>query len=237
MAEHDGLLVGRFDLDGADVDLGADAVWPTLERGGFSRSAIVEGRVRESIPIGRSLIRPRGIGHLVAARSLSSAEIDALPTPIRRGRFLCFGLCTAGRAIEEHARALSRKGELIDSMIFDAIAMTALSKISDRLGRAVFDWAAERGLSASRAFSPGAGSSGWELENQRLVFAHLPRDPLGVRLTPHLLMRPSKSVSFVIGIGEHIVQAKSPFSCEGCPRFDCPYRHVVDDAKPPGASR
>ncbi len=237
MAEHDGPLVGRFDLDGADVDLGADAVWPTLERGGFSRSAIVEGRVRESLPIGRSLIRPRGIGHLVASRSLPSAEIDALPTPIRRARFLCFGLCTAGRAIEEHARALSRKGELIDSMIFDAIAMTGLSQISDRLGRAVFDWAEERGLSASRAFSPGAGSSGWALENQRLVFAHLPRDPLGVRLTPHLLMRPPKSVSFVIGIGEHIVQAKSPFSCEGCPRFDCPYRHVDDDAKPPGESR
>jgi len=222
-------LVDRFDLDDNGIELDLDAAWMALERGGFSRSEAVEAQVEELLPIGASLIQPRAIGRVHSATSLSKREVAELPAPIREAEFLCFGLCTAGQAIDERARALCEEGELIDSMILDAIAMTGLSLIGERLGYAVFDWANERGLSASRAFSPGAGASGWKLEHQRFVFAHLPKKPLGVRLTPHFLMQPSKSVSFVIGIGEQVVQAKQPFSCEGCDRLDCAYRHIPNN--------
>lgn len=222
----EGKHIDRFDLDDKDIDLGLDAVWMALERGGFSRSEAVEAQVEELLPLGRSLIQPRAIGRIHSATSLSEVEMEDLPSPIRDAEFLCFGLCTAGQAIDDRARALCEEGELIDSMILDAIAMASLSQIGDRLGCAAFDWARDRGLSASRAFSPGAGASGWELEKQRFLFAYLPDDALGVRLTPHLLMQPSKSVSFVIGIGEQVMQAKYPFSCEGCDRLDCAYRHI-----------
>ena len=114
-------------------------------------------------------------------------------------------------------------------MILDAIAMTGLSLIGDQLGRAAFDWARDRGLSASRSFSPGAGASGWEIKHQRFLFDFLPEEPLGVELTPHFLMRPLKSVSFIIGIGSRVKQAKHPFSCEGCDRLDCAYRHIPEN--------
>lgn len=224
-----GLLVERFDLDGSDIELTPDAVWSTLERGGFSRTAAVAPRVTELLPLARSLVRPRAMGRVYDVRALTRDETDALPDPIRSAQFLAFALSTAGRAIDERARALCEQGDLIDSMILDAVAMTGLSMIGDRLGRAVFDWAGARGLSASRSFSPGAGASRWGLENQRFVFAHLPDEPLGVELTPHFLMRPSKSVSFVIGVGGGVVQAAHPFSCEGCGRTDCAYRHIPDD--------
>ncbi len=223
-----GVLVDRFDLDGVDIELDSESLWQTLERAGFSRSAAVEARVIELLPLGASLLRPRAMGRLYDARPPAESERETLPEPIREADFLCFGLGTAGAAIDDRARALCEEGELIDSMILDAIAMTGLSLIGDRLGRAIFDWAEERNLSTSRAFSPGAGASGWKLENQRFVFAHLPDDPLGVQLTQHFLMRPSKSVSFVVGIGERINQAKHPFSCEGCDRFDCAYRHIPE---------
>lgn len=219
-------LVDRFDLAGRDIDLGPEAVWAALQRGGFSQSAAVEAQVEELLPLGRSLIEPRAIGLVYGIDAFSEVEVKELPAPIREAEYLCFGLCTAGQAIDDRARALCEAGELIDSMILDAIAMTGLSLIGDKLGRVVFDWARGRGLSASRSFSPGAGASGWKLEYQRFVFAHLPKEPLGVRLTPHFLMQPSKSVSFVIGIGEQIKQAKHPFSCEGCDRYDCAYRHI-----------
>jgi hypothetical protein len=111
-------------------------------------------------------------------------------------------------------------------MILDAVALTALSAIGERLGGGLFGWAKERGLKASRAFAPGGGSTGWDLENQRFVFAHLPPKPLGVELTAHLLMTPSKSVSFAIGLGGDVHPAAHPFSCEGCDRGDCAYRRV-----------
>jgi len=220
--------VESFDLNGAGIQLDVESVWPALERGGFSHSEAVEAQVEELLPGGRFLIQPRAIGRIYDTDSFPETEIEELPAPIQEAEFLCFGLCTAGKAIDDRARALCDEGELIDSMILDAIAMTGLSQIGDRLGRAIFDWAKGRGLSASRAFSPGAGASGWGLENQRFLFAYLPRDPLGVRLTPHFLMQPSKSVSFVIGIGGRVKQAAYPFSCEGCDRFDCAYRHIPE---------
>ena len=49
-----------------------------------------------------------------------------------------------------------------------------------------------------------------------------------MELTDHFLMKPSKSVSFVIGIGADVKQATHPFSCEECDRLDCAYRHIPD---------
>ncbi len=218
--------VARFDLEAADHEVGSESVWPALERAGFLRTEAVRLRVEALLPLGEALISPRATGRMYPAETLSATDVERLPAPIREAEFLCFGLCTAGRAIDEQARALRTEGELIDSMILDAIALTGLSQISDRLGRAIFGWAEDAGMSASRAFSPGAGSSGWELENQRFVFAHLPENPLEVELTSHYLMRPSKSVSFVIGIGKRVKQAAYAFSCRGCDRVDCSYRHV-----------
>ncbi|UCF09561.1 MAG: hypothetical protein JSW65_05720 [Candidatus Bipolaricaulota bacterium] len=225
---HGGDPLERFALDGGESELTSETVWPALERAGFSQSAAVRERVSELVEEGRGLLEPRALGHVLAAEALSEEEREMLPAPVREAEYLCFCVATAGRAIDRRSKALCDEGELIDSMILDAVAMTALSAIGDRLARGIFDWASSRGLSASRAFSPGAGASGWPLEMQRFLFAHLPDRPLGVELTPHCLMRPSKSVSFVIGIGGRITQAKHPFSCEGCPRVECAYRHIPD---------
>ena len=233
-----GGLVDRFDLDGADIEIDSESLWTTLGRGGFSRSGAAGTRVDELLPVGASLLRPRAMGRLYRVDSSEEPQWQTLPEPIREAEVLCFGLCTAGEAIDEQARALCENGDLIDSMILDAIAMTGLSLIGDRLGRAIFVWAESRGLSASRAFAPGAGASRWTLEGQRFLFRHLPERPLGVQLTDRFLMRPSKSVSFVIGIGECVTQAANPFSCEGCARFDCAYRHIPEgEMVHPGTER
>lgn len=221
--------IDEFEFGPDDATFGSEAVWAALERGGFARTEAVEPHVEELLPLGCELIEPRAVGRICRREELTAEELDGLPEPIRDADFLLFGLCTAGQAIDERARGLCEAGELIDSMILDAIAMTGLSIIGDRLGHAAFEWAAERGLSASRSFSPGAGASGWPLAYQQFLFAHVPNERLGVRLTPHYLMQPSKSVSFVIGIGEKVKQAKRAFSCEGCDRFDCAYRHIPSD--------
>ena len=221
-----GILIDRYDLDGADIEIDSESLWPTLERAGFSRSGAVKARVDELLPIGVPLLRPRAMGRVYRVDSGEGTHRQTLPEPIRDAEFLCFGLCAAGEAIDDRARALCEEGELIDSMIVDGIAMTGLSLIGARLGRDIFGWAGRRGMSASRAFSPGAGASQWSLEYQRFLFDHLPERPLGVVLTDRFLMRPSKSVSFAIGIGKRVKQAVHPFSCEGCDRFDCAYRHI-----------
>jgi hypothetical protein len=130
-----------------------------------------------------------------------------------------------GPAIEQEAERLRETGRLLDSMILDALGSATVSELCERVAYRVFDWAEKNRLNASRAFEPGSGASRWPLENQRLIFANVRADEIGVSLTSHLLMRPRKTVSFLMGIGTEIEQASTPFSCQGCRRTDCPYRY------------
>ena len=216
--------IAAFDVESPPRELDLESVWPALQRGGFRRSEAINAQVEALLSLGRALVRPRAIARLYAVGSMLATQLESLPAPILEAEFLCFGLCTAGQDVDDRTRELRAAGELIDSMILDAMALTGLSWIGDELGQRIFSWAAGKGLAASRAFSPGAGQ--WELNNQRLVFDHLPAERFGVRLTEHYLMQPSKCVSFVIGIGGRVKQVPYPFSCEGCTRVDCAYRHV-----------
>ena len=157
---------------------------------------------------------------------------DDLPVLVQDASFLVFGLVAGGSAIEQEAERLRETGRLLDSMILDALGSAAVSELCEQTAYRVFDWAEERGLNASRAFEPGSGVSRWSLENQRLIFANVEADEIGVRLTSHLLMRPSKSLSFLMGIGTEMKQASTPFSCQGCRRIDCPYRYEPGRSSP-----
>jgi len=221
--------IAKLYLDGREIELAKDAVWATLARGRLSRTGTMSACFDTHYPLAQSLLEPRALSRIVPASSLSEEEQDALPDPIRKAEFLCFCLATAGRPIDERARTLCDEGELIGSMVLDAAAMVGLSRIADCLAREITRWGSDRGLRSSRSFSPGAGASHWGLEHQRLIFDHLPERPLDVDLTDRFLMRPLKSISFIIGIGREIEQAAHTFSCNGCDRTDCAYRQTPED--------
>jgi len=227
--------IETFELSGRAIDLTAEAVWSALRCGGFLNSAVVGERFDELFQLGRFLIDLRALARLPREGELEATERSLLPAPIRDAEHLWVCVATAGEAIDRRARAFREEGDVINSMILDAIAMAGLSSIAERLGRKIFEWAADRRLAASRSFAPGAGASHWDLEHQRLVFDHLPDRPLGVELTDRFLMRPSKSLSFVIGVGGGVEQACLPFSCAGCARVDCAYRHIPKEETVRGA--
>ena len=126
--------------------------------------------------------------------------------------------------MEERANKLRDRGRLLDSVLVDALASAAVSETCEVASSRVFSWAQGNKVNASRAFEPGSGSADWPLANQRLIFANLISQTIGVTLSPHFLMHPVKSISFVMGLGPDIEQASSPLSCEGCKRVDCAYR-------------
>ena len=73
------------------------------------------------------------------------------------------------------------------------------------------------------------GSLGdWPIEEQRPLFSILEdvKDSIGVRLDETLLMIPSKSVS-----GIYFPTQVPFFSCQMCPRKDCPSRRTKYDKK------
>ena len=174
---------------------------------------------RDGLALARIINRPtRGIGQTTIARMRAwAAEHEA-------------SLWQAVARVEEidtlggRARnAIVAFRDLIDG--FRSAMDGPVAELCERVAYRVFDWAEKSGLNASRAFEPGSGASRWPLENQRLIFANVRADEIGVSLTSHLLMRPRKTVSFLIGAGTEIEQASTPFSCQGCRRTDCPYRY------------
>jgi len=207
------------------VELSPERIFRYLEYGGSSPSKPVLEKLEELIPNARELAQPRTLSRICKMGEEVNLHKNDLPTPIQGASFLAFGLVTVGPAIEEEAERLRRTGRLLDSMILDALGSAAVSELGERLAYRVFDWAQERDLNASRAFEPGSGANHWPLENQRLIFANLHTDEIGVSLTSHLLMRPAKTLSFLMGIGLELEQASTPFSCQGCVRLDCSYRY------------
>ncbi|RPI00292.1 MAG: hypothetical protein EHM64_17280, partial [Ignavibacteriae bacterium] len=54
------------------------------------------------------------------------------------------------------------------------------------------------------------------------LFSFLPKRFCGVALTESALMIPIKSISGIIGVGEHVNY--KPYFCDECGRKDCTYK-------------
>jgi hypothetical protein len=216
----------------ATIELTPQRVFRYLEYAGPFPSRPILEKLNGLTPKVRGLTEPQTLSQIYRVEEAVNFHKDDLPAPVQDVSFLVFGLVTGGSAIEQEAERLRETGRLLDSMILDALGSAAVSELCERVAYRVFDWAEERGLNASHAFEPGSGASHWPLENQRLIFANVGADEIGVRLTSHLLMRPRKTLSFLMGIGTEIEQASTPFSCQGCQRVDCPYRYEPGRSSP-----
>lgn len=106
--------------------------------------------------------------------------------------------------------------------VADAIKEHALRKASEAVEHEI-----------DMRFNPGTTSSmhpgslqDWPLDEQRQLFALLenPEETIGVRLTPHLLMIPTKSIS-----GFRYASNIDFSSCQLCPREACEERRAPYD--------
>lgn len=216
------------------IEPSPERVFRYLEYGGSSPAAPVVRKLEGLVPKAHVLVQPKVLCQIRSVDEVIDLCKNNVPVPIQGASFLAFGLVTVGPAIEEEVEKLRETGRLLDSLILDALGSATVSELCEQTAYRVFGWAEERGLNASRAFEPGSGASRWPLEGQRLIFANLGAEQIGVKLTPHLLMRPIKSLSFLMGVGAEIEQASTPFSCQGCRRFDCPYRYEPSGSSPHG---
>ena len=214
------------------VEPSPERIFRYLEYGRSLPSAPILRKLEKLVPKARTLVQPKVLCRICSVDEGVDIHKDSLPSPIQDASFLAFGLVTVGPAIEQEVKKLRETGKLLDSVIIDAIGSATVSELCERAAYQVFDWAEEHGLNASRAFEPGSGASSWLLENQHVIFANLRAEQIGVELTSHLLMRPGKTLSFLMGIGKKIVQASAPCSCQGCRHTDCPYRYEPSTTPP-----
>ena len=114
--------------------------------------------------------------------------------------------------------------------MLQAAAAALIEEVCDELNEQLRLEAAQEGKSLRPRFSPGYGD--FRLEHQTELFRILEvQKRIGVTLTEHLLMMPSKSVTAVIGISDMPQDAQCggqgaglTSGCGACDRTDCSFR-------------
>ena len=147
----------------------------------------------------------------------------ALARNLKGCREVCLMAATIGFAPDRLAARESAAGRMSRAVIIQAVGSALIESWCDEVNENIRQEAAAGGLYPRPRFSPGYGD--FPLDAQQALFRvlHVSRQ-IGVTLTQHLLMLPSKSVTAVIGLGEAALSCP-PSGCEACASHEtCSYR-------------
>ncbi|MBQ7535651.1 MAG: Vitamin B12 dependent methionine synthase activation subunit [Stomatobaculum sp.] len=139
---------------------------------------------------------------------------------------------TLGLSPDRMTARAQAAGKMSRAVMLQAAAAALIEEVCDRLNEELRQMAAEEGKVLRPRFSPGYGD--FSLEHQKELFRILEvQKRIGVTLTEHLLMMPSKSVTAVIGIADAEAQksglqsaseACTGSGCGACDKKDCSFR-------------
>jgi len=105
-------------------------------------------------------------------------------------------VCTIGPKLEKEVESLTKKNELLQAFILDALGSEAAEEVAIQSDKMLAEKAREMNLWPSKRFSPGYGK--WDITEQRFIFGILPGRDIGVSLRESCMMVPRKSISFRI---------------------------------------
>lgn len=139
---------------------------------------------------------------------------------IRKAEQAALFICTAGQEIGEKSGKLMKEGDLLKGYIYDVIGSEIAESAAGRMQQHLKAGMEEAGLNVSNRFSPGY--CGWDVSEQHKLFSLVPDNFCGITLTDSALMKPVKSISGIIAIGEEVTYG--PYVCNRCDYRDCVYR-------------
>lgn len=145
---------------------------------------------------------------------------DLLLKELRNSTSIAVFICTAGPEISTLAKELMFGEDPVKGFIYDILG----SYISEAVGYQIeaflkLQFKTSK-LNITTRYSPGYVK--WSLAEQEKLFALLEGKTCGVKLTPSSLMKPVKSISGVIGIGENVKYRKN--RCALCNSKNCMFK-------------
>jgi cobalamin-dependent methionine synthase I len=168
-------------------------------------------------PIAIKLFKPKGIFKIFCASELPARECFAEADKI------ALAIVTIGISLPQEVNNLMNSGEYVDGVILDAFGSAGVEEVADQIDREIKEIARDQKLQYSQRYSPGYCQ--WGVQDQQIIFNHLPGQEIGVSLSEGFMMNPIKSVSFAINIGKNIKKSKWEMRCKTCEdRGQCTYR-------------
>jgi hypothetical protein len=133
-------------------------------------------------------------------------------------------LVTIGPKLEDVVNQHKDAGDLSRALILDSYGSAAAEAAAEAAEALIRSRVGESGLKCSSRFSPGYG--GWNVAEQKWVFAAVEGDAIGVALTEGCMLVPKKSITFAMTIGDQPVNMRDADVCEYCGMVNCRFRHT-----------
>ncbi len=134
------------------------------------------------------------------------------------------GVYSVGDELQLAGADASESGDFIESYFYDIIALEILEKIQIQINLVAEKRANQLGWGVGPLLSPGS-VHGWELDDQVNLCSILPLSSIGVKVCSDSVLKPFKSLSFLVGIGPGYELSEVASTCDVCSRkSDCTMR-------------
>ena len=204
-----------------------------LERYGRELSALIDRpelrQVYEAeLAEARALIQP-GIAYDV--HPVVGAEADRLI--IADGRTLesavvarlfagapevVLAIYSIGPLLEKRAAEYQAARNHLPGYVLDLLGSAAVDEVGQVTYGIIEDLARSKGLKASITLNPG--TSHWPLSGNKVLTELVPAAAIGIETLDSGFLRPFKSISFAVALGEHVLTPAEGSSCDYCDTRD-----------------
>jgi len=200
-----------------------------LQRYGGELSALIDRpelrQVYEAaLAEARTLIRP-AIAYAVhpvvvaEAERLIIAEGQALESAVVARLFaealeVVLAIYSIGPLLEERAAEYQAARNYLPGFALDLVGSAAVDEVGQVAYALIEDLAKAKGLKASIPLNPG--TSHWPLSGNKVLTQLVPAEAIGIETLESGLLRPFKSISFAVALGEHVLTPAEGSSCDYC---------------------
>jgi len=168
-------------------------------------------RAEAALAEAKVLVQPAAIWAEMEAAGLAKLLLPGIPAEHISGvHTLIAAVCTIGALLETQAARAFARQEFSHAYLLDQIGALAVSRLAGHVESLL-----RAGRNAAR-WAPGDGEEDWAIEAQRMLFALLPAEAIGVYLTEQNVMVPAKSLSFVLLVGGGPEGRQCLGRCSGC---------------------
>lgn len=135
---------------------------------------------------------------------------------------IAFFICTAGTPISQNSQKLLKGENPVLGYVLDLIGSLIVEGATDKLQQEIKRIAAGMNMEITNRYSPGYCN--WSVADQHKLFSFFPPSCCGISLSDSALMSPIKSVSGIIGLGNHVKFRE--YTCDLCSQTDCIHRKL-----------
>ncbi len=146
--------------------------------------------------------------------------------------YLILGACTLGSRIDEKVNEYQQSKEPVHAAVLSEMGTWLIDQTFLQLNAFMQQVYCNQNQFLSIHLCPG--STGWQLEDQQIIFKLLDLSQIGLRLNDQCMMSPLKSITFGIGLSNTPFQHNVQEKCELCNRSaTCRYRKIPHDPRQP----